>query len=52
MQFPYQDCMVNLLDTGKATKDFPEDTYRTLTAVDSALMVIDGSKGLSLAPSN
>lgn len=45
MQFPYRDCMVNLLDTpGHA--DFTEDTYRTLTAVDSALMVIDGAKGV------
>lgn len=45
MQFPYGDCMVNLLDTpGHA--DFSEDTYRTLTAVDSALMVIDGAKGV------
>ncbi len=45
MQFPYNDCMVNLLDTpGHA--DFSEDTYRTLTAVDSALMVIDGAKGV------
>ncbi|ELA08895.1 peptide chain release factor 3 [Moraxella macacae 0408225] len=45
MQFPYANCMVNLLDTpGHA--DFSEDTYRTLTAVDSALMVIDGAKGV------
>ncbi|BAV10848.1 peptide chain release factor 3 [Moraxella osloensis] len=45
MQFPYADNMVNLLDTpGHA--DFSEDTYRTLTAVDSALMVIDGAKGV------
>lgn len=45
MQFPYQDYLVNLLDTpGHA--DFSEDTYRTLTAVDSALMVIDGAKGV------
>lgn len=45
MQFPYKDCIVNLLDTpGHA--DFSEDTYRTLTAVDSALMVIDGVKGV------
>ncbi|MEE4375983.1 MAG: peptide chain release factor 3 [Candidatus Competibacteraceae bacterium] len=45
MQFPYQDRIVNLLDTpGHA--DFSEDTYRTLTAVDSALMVIDCSKGV------
>ena len=45
MQFPYRDAIVNLLDTpGHA--DFGEDTYRTLTAVDSALMVIDGAKGV------
>ncbi len=45
MQFPYRDCIVNLLDTpGHA--DFSEDTYRTLTAVDSALMVIDCAKGV------
>lgn len=45
MQFPYQDRIVNLLDTpGHA--DFSEDTYRTLTAVDSALMVIDCAKGV------
>ncbi|CAM3866944.1 peptide chain release factor 3 [Rheinheimera salexigens] len=45
MQFPYNDCLVNLLDTpGHA--DFSEDTYRTLTAVDSCLMVIDGAKGV------
>jgi len=45
MQFPYNDCVVNLLDT-PGHEDFSEDTYRTLTAVDSALMVIDGSKGV------
>ncbi len=45
MQFPYDDCIVNLLDTpGHA--DFGEDTYRVLTAVDSALMVIDVAKGV------
>src|SRR5689334_24384641 len=45
MQFPYADCIVNLLDTpGHA--DFSEDTYRVLTAVDSALMVIDCAKGV------
>ncbi|MGE4360002.1 MAG: GTP-binding protein, partial [Lysobacteraceae bacterium] len=45
MQFPYGDCIVNLLDTpGHA--DFGEDTYRVLTAVDSALMVIDVAKGV------
>jgi len=45
MQFPYKDCIVNLLDT-PGHEDFYEDTYRTLTAVDSALMVIDGAKGV------
>ncbi len=45
MQFPYQDCIVNLLDT-PGHEDFSEDTYRTLTAVDSALMVIDAAKGV------
>ncbi len=45
MQFPYKDSVINLLDTpGHA--DFSEDTYRTLTAVDSALMVIDVAKGV------
>ncbi|HFD81327.1 MAG TPA: peptide chain release factor 3 [Gammaproteobacteria bacterium] len=45
MQFPYGDAMVNLLDT-PGHEDFSEDTYRTLTAVDSALMVIDVAKGV------
>lgn len=45
MQFPYREAMVNLLDT-PGHEDFSEDTYRTLTAVDSALMVIDGAKGV------
>ena len=45
MQFNYDDSIINLLDTpGHA--DFSEDTYRTLTAVDSALMVIDVAKGV------
>lgn len=45
MQFPYEGKIVNLLDTpGHA--DFGEDTYRVLTAVDSALMVIDVAKGV------
>lgn len=45
MQFAYEQCIFNLLDTpGHA--DFSEDTYRTLTAVDSALMVIDAAKGV------
>ena len=45
MQFPYKDRIVNLLDT-PGHEDFSEDTYRTLTAVDSALMVIDSAKGV------
>ena len=45
MQFPYKNAMVNLLDT-PGHEDFSEDTYRTLTAVDSALMVIDVAKGV------
>ncbi len=45
MQFNYGDRIVNLLDT-PGHSDFSEDTYRTLTAVDSALMVIDGAKGV------
>jgi peptide chain release factor 3 len=45
MQFPYRRRTVNLLDT-PGHEDFSEDTYRTLTAVDSALMVIDGAKGV------
>ncbi len=45
MQFPYKGRTVNLLDT-PGHEDFSEDTYRTLTAVDSALMVIDCAKGV------
>ena len=45
MQFPFDGCIVNLLDT-PGHEDFSEDTYRTLTAVDSALMVIDCAKGV------
>ncbi len=45
MQFPFDDRIVNLLDT-PGHEDFSEDTYRTLTAVDSALMVIDCAKGV------
>ena len=45
MQFPYRDKIINLLDT-PGHEDFSEDTYRTLTAVDSALMVIDAVKGV------
>lgn len=45
MQFLYDDKVINLLDT-PGHEDFSEDTYRTLTAVDSALMVIDVAKGV------
>lgn len=45
MQFPYKGSIINLLDT-PGHEDFSEDTYRTLTAVDSALMVIDCAKGV------
>ena len=45
MQFPFDERVVNLLDT-PGHEDFSEDTYRTLTAVDSALMVIDCAKGV------
>ncbi|MCH8492452.1 MAG: peptide chain release factor 3 [Idiomarina sp.] len=45
MQFPYHDALINLLDT-PGHEDFSEDTYRTLTAVDSCLMVIDAAKGV------
>ena len=45
LQFEYHDCVVNLLDT-PGHKDFSEDTYRVLTAVDAAVMVIDAGKGI------
>jgi peptide chain release factor 3 len=45
MKFNYRDYEINLLDT-PGHKDFSEDTYRVLTAVDSALMVIDSGKGV------
>jgi len=45
MQFEHKDWILNLLDT-PGHEDFSEDTYRTLTAVDSALMVIDSAKGV------
>ena len=47
MQFDYDDHVINLLDT-PGHEDFSEDTYRTLTAVDSALMVIDVAKGVEM----
>ena len=45
LQFPYRNCRINLLDT-PGHQDFSEDTYRTLTAVDSAVMVIDAARGI------
>jgi peptide chain release factor 3 len=45
MQFNYNDCCINILDT-PGHQDFSEDTYRTLMAADSAVMVIDGAKGV------
>jgi peptide chain release factor 3 len=45
LQFPYGDYCVNLLDT-PGHEDFSEDTYRVLTAVDAAIMVIDAAKGI------
>ncbi len=45
MTFEYAGCIYNLLDT-PGHEDFSEDTYRTLTAVDSAVMVIDAAKGI------
>ncbi len=45
MQFEYGDAVINLLDT-PGHEDFSEDTYRVLTAVDAAVMVIDGANGV------
>lgn len=45
MQFTYKDVIINVLDT-PGHEDFSEDTYRTLTAADCAVMVIDASKGV------
>ena len=45
LQFNYNGCCVNILDT-PGHQDFSEDTYRTLMAADSAVMVIDASKGV------
>ena len=45
MTFEFEDAVFNLLDT-PGHEDFSEDTYRTLTAVDSAIMVIDAAKGI------
>ena len=50
LQFAYRDHAINLLDT-PGHQDFSEDTYRTLTAADSAVMLIDAAKGVEpLAP--
>lgn len=45
LQFAYQGCQINLLDT-PGHQDFSEDTYRTLAAADNAVMLIDAAKGL------
>jgi peptide chain release factor 3 len=45
MTFDFEGCIFNLLDT-PGHEDFSEDTYRTLTAVDSAVMVLDAAKGI------
>ena len=45
MQFPYKKAVINVLDT-PGHQDFSEDTYRTLTAADCAIMVIDAAKGV------
>ena len=45
MEFDYHDYKVNILDT-PGHQDFAEDTYRTLTAVDSVIIVVDGAKGV------
>jgi peptide chain release factor 3 len=47
MQFPYKDAVINVLDT-PGHQDFSEDTYRTLTAADAAIMVIDAGKGVEV----
>ena len=45
MEFDYEGYKVNILDT-PGHQDFAEDTFRTLTAVDSAIIVVDGAKGV------
>ncbi|CEA02298.1 Peptide chain release factor 3 [Metalysinibacillus saudimassiliensis] len=47
MQFDFNGCRVNILDT-PGHQDFSEDTYRTLMAVDSAVMVVDAAKGIEV----
>ena len=51
MGFDYHGKKINILDT-PSYKDFCEDTYRTLTAVDSAIMVIDSTKGVEAQTSS
>lgn len=51
MQFVYKDVVINILDT-PGHEDFSEDTYRTLTAVDCAIMVIDAAKGVEKQTKN
>ena len=48
MQFTYNDKVISIMDT-PGHNDFGEDTYRILTSVDSAVMVIDGAKGIELS---
>lgn len=47
MGFNYKEFKINILDT-PGHQDFAEDTYRTLTAVDSVIIVIDGARGVEL----
>ncbi len=47
LQFPYRDCVLNLLDT-PGHRDFSEDTYRVLAATDAAIMVLDAAKGIEV----
>ena len=51
LQFNYQGKCINILDT-PGHQDFSEDTYRTLMAADSAVMVIDAAKGVAASPSS
>lgn len=51
LQFEYNDFCINILDT-PGHQDFSEDTYRTLMAADSAVMVIDASKGVEAQTKN
>ena len=51
MQFDYDGKRVNILDT-PGHEDFSEDTYRTLMAVDAAVMVVDSAKGIEAQTKN